>query len=55
MNAQMAALKTIEKKEEKLRDTQHVLDSEITPTLTSLNQQLQAFIEYQRAQVCYCM
>ncbi|XP_073520196.1 structural maintenance of chromosomes protein 2 isoform X2 [Phyllobates terribilis] len=44
----MAAQKTIEKKEVKLKEIQTILDEEITPTLHKLKEERSSYLEYQK-------
>jgi structural maintenance of chromosome 2 len=48
---QLAALKTMEKKDAKLKETETLLAEEITPNMNKLKQERSAFIEFQKNNV----
>ncbi|XP_030852161.1 structural maintenance of chromosomes protein 2-like [Strongylocentrotus purpuratus] len=47
-NKKASAQKTIEKKDAKLKEIESVLNEEITPTLTRLNEERSSYLEYQK-------
>ena len=48
---QEAAIKTMEKKDAKLKETTTLLEEEITPTLNKLKADRSAYLEYQKFNV----
>jgi hypothetical protein len=50
--AQIAAQKTMEKKDLKLKETETLLAEEITPNMTKLKQERSSYIEFQKTGVC---
>ena len=49
---QVAAQKTMEKKDAKLKETETLLAEEITPNMNKLKQERTSYIEFQKTGVC---